>query len=379
MRALIAHSFYRLPGGEDRYVRQQVELLGERHTVELLERSNADLSGGVSVAAHMIYSAGERQAVRATIDRFEPDLIHLHNAYPSLGPAVHLAAQELGVPLIMTVHNFRLRCPNGYMFTEGSPCRRCEGGRYHNAVVHRCLSSRSQSAGYAASLWVHRFLLHLDSKVALYLTPSDFLRRRMVEWGFSPKRVTVLRNFTEITGGEAEPGSHGLYLGRLSPEKGVDVLLRSLARAGDPPFVIAGEGPHRSALERLATDLGLVGTRFVGQVPIGEVTALLASSRFLAVPSLWDENAPLAALEAMASGRPLLVTDAGGLPELVASGEGLSCPPGDEEALAGSVSRLMADDELCRALGKRGLARAAEFVPARHLAGLESIYAGVIA
>ncbi|CAN5701708.1 hypothetical protein BH24ACT26_BH24ACT26_04970 [soil metagenome] len=375
MRILIAHSFYRQPGGEDRYVDMQLPLVSQRHTVELLGRRNTDLPGGLLTAIRMTKSRREQDEVERTIDEFQPDVVHVHNVYPAFGPAVHLAARRRRVPLVMTVHNFRLRCPNGYMFTEGAPCRRCEKGAYFNAALHRCFPSRAQSATYATGLWVHRFLLHLEDKVDIYITPSEFVRGRLLEWGFAPERVEVVRNFTELPPGTPEPGEFGMYLGRLSPEKGVDVLLRALGVAGDPPFRIVGDGPLRADLQELARSLGLSRTRFTGQLPTEEVGPLLRSARFLALSSVWDENAPIAALEAMVSARPLLVTRTGGLPELVSGGEGLSCEVGDHAAMGAAIRTLMDDDELCATTGRRALERAQqELSPGRHLERLERVY-----
>jgi glycosyltransferase involved in cell wall biosynthesis len=380
VRVLIAHSFYRLPGGEDRYVGQQIELLNRRHTVELFSRRNEELGGGLSTAVLMTASSSQdRGDLRRVIRSFRPDLIHLHNAYPALGPAVHLEAQRAGIPLVMTVHNCRLRCPNGYMFTEGKLCHRCEGGNYSNAVLHHCFSDGKQAASYASSLWVHRFLFHTDDKVAAYITPSQFMHDRMIGWGFDGSRVDVVRNFTDHHAGSAVPGTYGIYLGRLSSEKGVDVLLEALSLAGDPPFHICGDGPALPALKVLAAQRGLQNANFLGQLAGDQVAAELKGSRFFVLPSLWDENAPLAALEALAAGRPLVVTEGGGLPELISSGEGLMCRRGDPADLAAKMKSLATDDRLCREAGSAALERAAaEFTPEAHLRHLEAVYSKVV-
>ena len=375
MRVLIAHSFYRLVGGEDRYVERQMRLLQGRHEVELLAHRNTELTAGARTAARMTYSRREVERVERAIADFHPDVIHIHNVYPSFGPAVHLAANKLRVPLVLTVHNFRLRCPNGFMFTEGAPCRRCEAGNYLNATLHNCFGSRAQAAGYAASLWAHRFVLKTDDKIDLFITPSSFLRTRLIEWGFDADRVLVVRNFAEPPEADSEPGAYGVNLGRMSSEKGLDGLLHALHRAGDPPFVFIGSGPVLDDLEKMARALGLERTEFRGQLEPSEVAPLLRGARFVALPSTWDENAPLAALEAMAAGRPLLVSRTGGLPELVEGGEGLMFDPGDIAAMAGHITSLMKDDDLCRALGGRGLARVkGEFTPETHLERLEEAY-----
>jgi len=375
VRILIAHCFYRQPGGEDRYVEQQMELLGSAHTVELLARRNEDLGSNLDTARRMLRSSRETLAVEETIARFRPDVIHLHNSYPSLGPAVQLAAKHRNVPLVMTVHNFRLRCPNGYMFTEGKPCYRCEGGLYHNALLHHCFPTRGQAATYAAALWLHRFVLRVQDKVTLFVTPSRYVFERLLSWGVQPQRVKVIRNFTDIVARPEPTGTYGMYVGRLSSEKGLDVMVRALARAGDPPFRIVGDGTVRQELEALARELGLSNTLFVGHVAHQRVAELLADARYVAFSSLWDENAPIAALEAMALGRPLLVSEKGGLPELTENGEGLLVRAGDIEDTAAKIRIMMEDDSSWRQMSGRALARAeAEFTPDAHALQLERAY-----
>jgi glycosyltransferase involved in cell wall biosynthesis len=379
VRVLIAHSFYRIPGGEDRYVRQQAALLGDHHQVHVVERRNEELRTGPSTAAHMIYSRRERRRVENSVGSFSPDLIHVHNVYPSLGPAVHLAAQRHRIPLVMTVHNFRLRCPNGYMFTEGQLCRRCERGNYSHAIAHHCFPTGSQSAAYATTLWLHRWILRLEDNVNLFIVPSNFMRDRLVTWGFAEAQIKLIRNFTDISPAESvEVGSFGMYLGRLSREKGLDVLLEALRKAGDPPFWFVGDGPLRVDLENLSQEQGLMNARFLGRVDSDVVRSLLRQCRFLAMPSLCDENAPLAALEALGAGRPLLATRVGGLPELAGGGRGLLCEAGNADELAEGINTLMRDEQLCREAGAHASSFArAELSPAVHLNGLEAAYEAV--
>ena len=375
MRVLIAHSFYRLAGGEDRYVRQQMDLLAHDHDVALLSRNNDELSQGLPTALRMTASEERTREAERAIDAFRPDVIHVHNVYPALGPSVHLAAGRRGVPLVMTVHNFRLRCPNGYLFTEGQPCERCVPGNYANAVIHRCFPERTQAAAYAASLWLHRFVLKLDRTVSHFVAPSEFMRARLQMWGIDEQRIRLVRNFTEVGDARRPPGSFGLYVGRLSSEKGLELLLRALARAGDPPFRVVGDGPLEDGLRELAGELGLRRCEFVGRQTSAEVASSLAESRFLAMPSACHENSPLAALEAMAAGRALLASSMGGLPELVGEDRGLIFDSGNVVDAAAKISRLMADDDLCARAGAAAAAFAArELSGERHSAGLLEAY-----
>jgi glycosyltransferase involved in cell wall biosynthesis len=376
MKILIAHSFYRLAGGEDRYVSDQVELLSGHHAVQLLKRSNTALGNGPLTFARMTWwPATTAEAVRC-IRRMQPDIIHLHNAYPGFGPAIHLAAERCGVPLIMTVHNVRLRCPNGLSFTRGAPCHRCERGMYVHALVNGCLPTVQQSTAYATSLWAHRFVLRLESKVAKFIAPSEFMSRQLRHWGIAPDRIAIIPNFVAVSGeASTRPGSYGLYVGRLSTEKGLPTLLRALHQAGDPPFRIVGDGPSHAMLQAQAGRHGLRRTTFLGRLPRAEVATQLRHARFVVVPSEWEENAPLAALEAMAEGRPLIVTSMGGLPELVRHGAGLQYEAGDSFGLASHMQAMFADDALARRSGAEALERArARYGPETHRHQLQDLY-----
>lgn len=380
MRILIAHSFYRVPGGEDHYVAQQQRVLGAEHEVELLSYDNADLSGGPATLLRMTTGRSVRDEVEERLDRFRPDVVHIHNVYPSLGPAVHLAARRRGIPIAFTVHNLRLRCPNGYMFTQGEVCRRCEGGNYTNAVQHDCFSTRTQAAGYATALWAHRFVTRLEDMVDRFIAPSAYMVARLDRWGLPPGKVRLIPNFTAIPPQVTTPGDIGLFLGRLSDEKGLDTLLDALRLAGDPSFVIAGDGPAHADLVARSEALGLERTTLAGRVDRSEVDELLARARVVVLPSRCEENAPLAALEAMASGRPLIVSALGGLVELAADGRGLAVSPADPGALGDAISGLMADEERCRQMGARARVHAQErFSEGSHLRALTRCYEEMLA
>lgn len=376
MRVLVAHSFYRLPGGEDRYVRQQVDLLRTRHDVHLEERINADLAEGPSTVALMAFAFDERSVLRDAIRLHRPDVIHLHNAYPSLGPAVHLAASRARVPLVHTVHNYRLRCPNGLQYTQGAQCTRCIAGRYDQAVRHGCFATKRQAGAYSAALWTHRYLLRLEEKVDLFIAPSQFVRRRLVEWGIAADRTAVVRNFALPPPEPSPIGAAGLFLGRLALGKGLRTLLDALRLAGDPPFDVIGTGPEAQQLEAQAVDLGLHNTRFHGYVAPAAVAGFLAAARYVVVPSEWEEVFGLAALEAMAAGRPVVASSVGGLPELVGGGGGRLVAPGDAEALAAGLLAYAGSEDAAARDG----ATARRFVleecsPEVHLDGLEAAYA----
>lgn len=380
MRILIAHASYRIPGGEDSYVKTQVELLSKGHDVYLLQASNEDLSGKLEASARGATSFGSRRSTTETIESFQPDVIHVHNIYPALGPVVHQIAKRNNIPLVMTVHNYRLRCPNGVRFTDGEICDRCVSGRYYNAVTHPCFPTRNQRVAYATTLWMHRFINRLEKSVDIFIAPSAFMGRKLTEWGVEESRIRTIRYAVNDPGPPpTRMGECGGYLGRLSMEKGVDVLLHALREAGDPPFLIAGDGTEKAALVDLATRLDLKNVEFLGYLPRPSRDDFFRRTRFLVFPSVWDENNPLAACEAMSRGMPIIVSDRGGLPELAMDGRGIICRSGEVLSFASSISQLMGDEELRAQLGAASVAFArSEFTMSKHKERLISTYEGIL-
>jgi glycosyltransferase involved in cell wall biosynthesis len=328
----------------------------------------------------MILSSQRQHDVEEFVRRFEPDLIHVHNLYPSLGSAVHLAAIRNHVPLVMTVHNYRLRCPNGLMYTEADLCNRCEAGNYANAIIHHCFPSRSQAASYAAALWTHRFLLKLERRVDMFIAPSEFVRQRLREWGIPGEAVRVIPNFVDGNPVfRTHAGDYGVYVGRLSGEKGVDYLLEALALAGDPPFRVVGSGPLEAHLLSVAAGLRLKHTVFMGRLTPDRVREVMSRARFLVMPSRSDDNAPLAVLEAMSAGCPVVVARRGGLPELVRGGGGMVCESEDRSGLADRIRLLMTDSRLCLSLGQQAATLAGRhFTAERHRISLETAYGELV-
>jgi glycosyltransferase involved in cell wall biosynthesis len=226
---------------------------------------------------------------------------------------------------------------------------------------------------------MHRFLFRLEMGVTAFIAPSAFMARRLCEWGIPQTRIRIVPNFVAHAGSaDPRPGDCGIYVGRLSSEKGLDILLRALSSAGDPPFEIVGDGPLSRDLLTLSRRLGLKRTRFAGRLSPRDVMDRVATARYLVMPSLSEENAPLAVLEAMARGRPVIVSRRGGLPELVEAGGGLVSDAGDEQGLAVNIGRLTSDDDLCAQLGASALATARQrFSPEVHLTLLEMVYEAV--
>jgi glycosyltransferase involved in cell wall biosynthesis len=216
----------------------------------------------------------------------------------------------------------------------------------------------------------------LEERVSAFIAPSDFMKAQLKRWGIPEHRVWTIRNFVpSFPPPSPILGEYGMYVGRLSSEKGLGVLLQALSLAGDPPFRIIGDGPAHRELVDLSARLGLKQTVLTGRLHHAEVNRIVSGARFLVMPSLCDENAPLAVLECMAAGRPVLVSDSGGLPELVEGGAGMSFKPGDARSMADMMHVLLRDNERCIDMGIRARTLAEErFSAEGHLRQLEGIY-----
>ena len=376
MRILVLHSPY-LSGpasGENRIVDSETRLLREAgHEVSLLTpaRLAGQPGGSLREGLVAIWSRAATERVRRLIGEKRPDVVHCHNLFPALSPAVLRSAHDAGVGVVVTLHNYRLLCLPATFLLHGEVCERCLGKLPWRGVIHRCYRhSVAGSAALAVSLGLHRGLGTFDC-ADLFLAVSGFVRDKHVESGFAAERIVVKPNFAPGVARREGAGRYFLYAGRLAPDKDVDGLLEAWGSVGGARLVVAGAGPDEDRLRARAP----AGVDFRGLVPPAEVRALLADARALILPSLSYEGAPLSVVEAYAAGVPVLANAIGALPEVVEDGiSGILVPPRDPAALAGAVRRL-ADDVESERLGEGawGLWRS-KYTPERALEALEAVY-----
>lgn len=426
MTILVAHNRYRVRGGEDGVFETECRLLEEAgHRVVRYEKSNRDIpdrGGRLGLALRTIWNPRTVREVREIIRREKPDVVHCHNTFPLISPSIYWAAAREGVPVVQTLHNYRLACLNGYLFREGRVCEACLGRTPWRGVCRRCYrDSRGQSAVAAAMLLVHRLLGTYRRKVSRYIALTDFARDKFIAAGLPARKISVKPN-AFAAGGErvglpatvVSPGSRAndairvVYVGRLSPEKGVDVLIRAwallckdgrdaptarpLQAPGGPGAAaprprpaltcdIVGDGPERAALEGLADSLGLSSSvRFLGALPREEALRELAGADLLVFPSLWYEQFAITPLEAMALGVPVLASDVARSGTILEDGvTGRFFRAGDPAALAAALRELLADPATLRRLGAaaRAAFEASDCRPDRNLARLLDLYESV--
>ena len=361
--------------GENQVVEDEVRLLGEAgHDVRLWQPSVDLRASGPRMAADAVWSRSATGEVRRLVLERQPDLVHIHSLYPRLSPAV-LRAVPRELPTVVTLHNFRLMCLPANYLRNGSICEDCAGRHPWRGVVHACYrNSRPASAALAASLVVHRSF-RTFSRVDRFLAVSSFIRDKHLEAGLEPSRVRVKSNFAWPTARRTGSGGPLLFLGRITPEKGLETIVRAL-----PPalaLVVAGEGPERTRLER---QVGKKRVTFLGEADTSEVPDLLRAACAVVVPSRWYEGQPRVILEAFAAGVPVLASRIGGLPELIEEGvNGRLVDPTDERGWRDAMENV-GDDEQSRRLGNGAFATwERRFTPGIALRELEDAYGELIA
>ena len=406
MRILICNTFLYRRGGAETYTLALAQLLREhghevlffamdhpqnqpseqqQYFVEYIDyptlRREQRLGNVWKVLSRSVYYRGARSQLRALLADLKPDIAHLQNIHANLTPSIIAELNAARVPIVWTLHDFKLLCPENSFFSNGTICEKCRGGRFYNCAVNRCKKgSLAASAVAGIEAYVHG-AFGWCRRVDRFIAPSLFLQKKFEEFGWTEPRVEFVRNFLPSLG-EAHPGGvgYGVFTGMLRPEKGVKTLLQALALAGNPRFYIAGDGPLRAELMAVAAGLELTNTEFLGHLDRAALDRLVRDASFAVVPSEWYENCPYAMLEAMAGGKALIASNLGGMAELVQHDvTGLTFPPRDAAALAAAIQRLGSDSALAVRLGSAARQFAErELTGAAHYGALRAVYDDVL-
>jgi glycosyltransferase involved in cell wall biosynthesis len=349
VRVLQLHTPYRQPGGEDAVVRAEAEVL-RRSGHEVVQYQVQNPPGAVGAIGSLVLSPWnplQARRVQGLAERIRPDVAHVHNTWYAQSPAVLWALRRSGVPTVMTLHNYRLVCANGQLFRDGAPCEDCVGASPWHGVRHGCYrDSMALSVPAAGTIALHDRLRTWSRTVDRFVVLSEFAAERLVRGGLPPDRIELKPNFVVDPGPRAAPAAASatvLYVGRLSPEKGVELLVEAWRELGEGPLelVVVGDGPLREGLMRRPA----ARLRLAGQLPAEEVRRRMLSARALVLPSVWYEGQPMAVLEALAAGLPVLGSDIGGVPELLAPlGRDWLAAPGEVASWVAAL-RALADPE----------------------------------
>jgi glycosyltransferase involved in cell wall biosynthesis len=351
MKVLAVHNRYQQPGGEDQVFLAETTLLESYgHRVVRYSTHNDRVAGmnRLALAGNTLWNSSTYRELRALIRQERPHVAHFHNTFPLVSPAGYYAAKAEGVPVVQTLHNYRLLCPNALFFRDGRVCEDCMSKVIPwPGVVHKCYrGSRAASGLVTAMLTTHRVLRTWTEMVDAYVALTEFARRKFVEGGLPAEKMVVKPNFVYPDPGPGEGrGGYALFVGRLSPEKGVGTLLAAWERLDRPvPLKVVGDGPLREQVVEAPDRRPCV--EYLGYRPAEEVHGLMKEASMLVFPSEWYETFGRVAAEAFATATPVIAADIGAVAELVEHGHtGLRFRPGDPEDLAAQVGWFLSHPE----------------------------------
>jgi glycosyltransferase involved in cell wall biosynthesis len=358
MRILIIHNYYQQPGGEDTVVAAESELLkANGHQVEVHYFSNKSIIGWKKILYGFlgIYNPFSVETIEKKIKEFSPDIVHVHNVFYVASYGVVFAASKAGVPTVATLHNYRLICPSAYLYHKGAIYEKSVNSIFpFRAVKDRVWNdSFGQTTSVALISFVHKIMGTYRSRIDRYITFTPFSKNLFVRssLGICADRFSIKPNFAIDRGVvSADREDFFLFVGRLSPEKGIRTLLEITSRH-KAPFVIIGDGPLRSAVEEMA--LKRSNIRFLGHQPKNEVFSYMSRCRALVFPSLWYEGMPMVLIEALSLGTPILASRLGNQQFMIRENvEGLLFSPGNQDELSDCISRVDGNQELRTRLSK---------------------------
>lgn len=359
MKILVIHNEYLQRGGEDTVFAQEQELLASRgHEVASILFSNATISTArdkVKYSLKCIYNRDAYRQVLQKLNTFQPDVIHVHNFFYVASPAIFYAARKMGIPIVMTLHNYRLICPSAFLF---------HNGEIYNDSIHKVFPLRAVAkkvwnnsflitASIVLCTGIHKLLGTFRKQVDGFIVFTEFSRNLFLDSSLRLTRESffIKPNFAEDKGViTAERGNYFLFVGRLSEEKGLDVLLKACEQ-GSFNLKILGDGPLREKVEAYASRYPAI--EYLGKKPQEEVTGFMQQAKALIFPSIWYEGMPMVILEAFSCGTPVLASRLGNPGSMISpEKDGLLFEPKDAAGLTEAVIRLSENPGLQKTLSE---------------------------
>ena len=347
MKILLIHNAYCEPGGEDVAFEAERRLLEDGgHQVVLYRRTNWEVENysglkRLALVRQVVWATDAQKDIAALLRQEKPDLAHIHNTFMMVSPSVYYACQEADVPVVQTLHNYRLLCPGGNFFRNGRNCEDCVEHSLWRGIRHACYrDSHPATTTVALMLALHRGWRTWTDRVNRYIALTEFARQKFISGGLPAENISVKPNFVHADPGERTAGGeYALFVGLLSPEKGLHTLLESWAHVRNGlPLHIVGDGPMRAQLEADAVGRGLTNIHFRGRLVRSAVWDAIRSAKFLILPSECYENFPVTVAEAFACGTPVICSRHGAMQEIVSDNHtGLHFTPGSPDDLAQKV------------------------------------------
>ena len=337
----------------------------EKYFVSHYNVNDGNVFDKMRLVPRIIHNKEAAEKMEELLHFEKPDIAHLHNFYNYLTPSILPVLKKYRIPIVHKLSNYKILCPNYKLFTQGDVCMRCKGGKYYNAIIHRCLkNSYAKSAVGAMEAYIHAWKDSYDT-IDLFLAPSDFMKNMCVSFGIPEKKIVLLRNVLNFSAyvpvWEKEPFI--LYMGRLSEEKGLYILIDAIKILHDRGALhghilkIAGKGPEEEKLQKYTRESGCSDKiEFVGFVENGSDRwkNLLSKAHCSVLPSLWWDNSPIAVSESMAFGTPVIVSDRGGTKEQVEDGKsGMIFRSTDSHSLANKIEEFLSDSEGAKEMSRK--------------------------
>lgn len=328
MKILIAHNTYQQPGGEDTVVRHEAALLRRAgHEVVEYSRSNHEIPANgnrLRLARRTIWAEDTRRELGVLIRRERPEIAHFHNTLFMISPAAYQLCQKFGVPVVQTLHNYRLLCPAALFYRNGGLCEACAEKFFAwPGILHACYRrSRAQTAVVSTMLAFHRLLGTWQHQIDCYIALTGFLKDKLVHAGWPESRIAVKPNFVSPDPGvRAAPGEEVVFIGRLSPEKGIATLLQAWQHLPGVPLKIIGDGPLRREIQAFISEHPALSICCPGRLARDRVFAALRQAKCLVFPSACYEGFPMTIIEAFACGVPVIASALGPRAEMIEDGK----------------------------------------------------------
>jgi len=356
MKICLIHNEYGKISGEEIVVNRTIELLRENgHDVAYFRRSSAEIPemrlGKARAFFSAIHSPSSKRAVGRLLEEKRPDIVHIHNLFPLISPSILPECKRAGIPVMMTVHNYRLVCPNGLFLRDGKICEECSGGREWRCFLRNCEANWFKSLGYALRNYIARMRRYFLDNVSIYYAQTEFQRTRLIQEGFPEDRICVIPNMVASKEVETakDPGQYVGFVGRISPEKGIDTLIEAARACPDIQFKAAGSYNRVPDIVTKAPH----NFNFRGHLDKEPLDKFYVNSRIIVLCSICYEGFPSVLLEAMLHGKPVISSRIGGLPEIVDEGvTGFLFEPGNAQDLAQKIRYLWNSPDLCRQMGR---------------------------
>jgi glycosyltransferase involved in cell wall biosynthesis len=380
VKILLANTYYHLRGGDSTYTLSLERLLNskghqvipfsmkhkrniptpyEKYFVSEIDFEasfkNKSVMGGLKILSRIFHSTESIAKIDALITDYHPDIAHINNIRNHISPSIILELKKHNIPIVWTLHDYDLLCPNSTFLSHGNICESCKAGKYYWTILKQCKKNSIIASALAAFESYYQHYRGVFNLIDMFVTPSIFLRNKLIEYGFEPNRILHIPNFIDIENYEPSytPGNYVVYVGRLSCEKGIYNLINAMGRIANLPLFIIGEGNIHKELEHYTKFRKYLNIHFLGYKSGSELSDIVKGSAFSILPSICYENNPYAIIEAFALGKPVLGSRIGGIPELIEDNvTGALFTPGDEDDLFLKINNLIKNQNKLLEMGK---------------------------